>query len=111
MDVPCIADEQLAVRLAAIENDLVDAYVGGELSGDDLDRFKSSYRSSAYRRHKVDFATALLESEKKITKAWSPSPWLLRYPLLGVRYGKVKLANRPRLQRSSMYTFAWFDQS
>jgi hypothetical protein len=67
MDVLCIADEQLATRLAAIENDLVDSYVRGELSGDDLDRFKSFYLSSTYRRQKVDFAAALLESEKKGT--------------------------------------------
>jgi hypothetical protein len=65
MDVLCIADEQLATRLATLENDLVDAYVGGELSGDDLDRFKSFYLASAYRRQKVDFAAALLESEEK----------------------------------------------
>ena len=65
MDVLCIADEQLAARLAAIENDLVDAYVRGELPGDDLDRFQSFYLTSPYRRQKVDFAAALLESENK----------------------------------------------
>lgn len=69
MDVLCIADEPLATRLAAIENDLVDAYVRGELAGDDLDHFKSFYLSSAYRRQKLDFATAMLESEKKAAKA------------------------------------------
>jgi hypothetical protein len=65
MDVLCISDEELATRLAAIENDLVDTYVSGDLSGEDLDQFKSFYMASAHRRQKVEFAAALLEVEKK----------------------------------------------
>lgn len=65
MDILCISDEELATRLSAIENDLVDAYVRGDLSEPDLDRFKSFYVASAHRRHKVEFAAALLAVEKK----------------------------------------------
>jgi hypothetical protein len=65
MDVLCISDEELATRLAAIENDLVDTYARGELSGEDLDQFESFYLASAHRRRKVEFASALLGIEKK----------------------------------------------
>lgn len=90
MDVLCIADEQLAARLAAIENDLVDAYVRGELSGDDLDHFNSFYLSSPYRRQKVDFATALLESEKKTAKAPVAKP--VATPVAAPEVASVKVA-------------------
>jgi hypothetical protein len=69
MDILCISDEELATRLSAIENDLVDAYVRGDLSEPDLDRFKSFYAASAQRRQKVDFAAALFEMEKKRASA------------------------------------------
>jgi len=60
-----ITDEQFAWRLNAAENDLVDAYVRGELSGADLNRFKTTYLSSPKRRHKVEFAEGLLAFEHR----------------------------------------------
>ena len=65
VDVLCISDEDMAARLAAIENDLVDAYVRGDLSPEDLGAFKSFYMASPHRRQKVEFAAALLAVEKK----------------------------------------------
>jgi hypothetical protein len=59
LDELCIADEDFAARLSAVENDLVDAYVQGELSGDTLERFRTSYLSSPQRREKVTFAQSL----------------------------------------------------
>jgi hypothetical protein len=56
LDELSIADDEFATRLSAIENDLVDSYVRGELSGSTLEQFKSSYLSSATRRQKVVFA-------------------------------------------------------
>lgn len=65
LDELCIVDDELATRLHALENDLVDAYVRGEVSGEDLRHFESFYLSSAKRRQKVEFAAALLELEKR----------------------------------------------
>ncbi|HEU4416641.1 MAG TPA: hypothetical protein VFT65_17760 [Candidatus Angelobacter sp.] len=54
-----IAEDNVAERLCAIENDLVDAYVRNELAGQDLERFKLLYLSVAKRRRKVEFAAFL----------------------------------------------------
>lgn len=82
MDVLCISDEELATRLAAIENDLVDAYVRGELAGDDLDQFKSFYLASPHRRKKAEFASALLEAEKKRASAPVALPTAAPQPVI-----------------------------
>src|SRR5215467_11468051 len=60
LDHLSVADEDFAHRLRALEDDLVDAYVRGELSGETLQRFRAFYLSSAMRREKVRFAEALL---------------------------------------------------
>jgi anti-sigma factor RsiW len=52
-------DDEFAVRLSAVENDLVDAYVRGELSGEKLERFDSYYLASPKRRKKVKTAQVL----------------------------------------------------
>jgi hypothetical protein len=59
LDDLSIANDDFAARLSAVENDLVDAYVQGELSGDTLERFRTSYQSSPLRREKVTFAQSL----------------------------------------------------
>ena len=53
-----ITDDQFAEALQAAEKDLVDAYVQGEINGDELERFKSHYLASPMRREKVEFARA-----------------------------------------------------
>jgi len=65
LDELAITDDELAWRLAEAENELVDAYVRGELSGEDLDRFRRHYLSSAKRREKVMFAGALRDHVEK----------------------------------------------
>jgi hypothetical protein len=52
----CFIDDEFAVRLSAVENDLVDAYVRGKLSGEKLERFDSHYLASPKRRKKVKTA-------------------------------------------------------
>jgi hypothetical protein len=64
LDELSIVDDELAARLGAVEYDLVDAYVRGETTGEDLARFESFYLSSEKRREKVQFARALLERER-----------------------------------------------
>ena len=56
LDELAIVDDEFAVRLQLVENDLVDAYVRGDLSGEILERFTSSYLASPKRREKVRFA-------------------------------------------------------
>jgi hypothetical protein len=74
LDELCIADEEVATRLHAIENDLVDAYVRGEVSGEDLGHFESFYLASPQRRQKVEFAEALFELEKRPAAVPAPIP-------------------------------------
>jgi hypothetical protein len=74
LDELCIADEEVATRLHALENDLVDAYVRGEVSGEELGHFESFYMVSPKRRQKVEFAAALFELEKRPATVPAPIP-------------------------------------
>jgi hypothetical protein len=69
LDELSIVDEDVAARLSAVEYDLVDAYVRGETTGEDLARFETFYLSSEKRREKVQFARALLERERGAASA------------------------------------------
>lgn len=59
MDEWGVADDEFAARLDTFENDLVDAYVRGELSGETLAKVQGVYLSSPRRRQKVAFAESL----------------------------------------------------
>lgn len=54
-----ITDDEFANSLAAAENDLVDSYVRGELTGSALANFRSSYLITADKRERVCFAQSL----------------------------------------------------
>jgi len=69
MDEQSVTDEEFAWRVTAVENDLVDAYVRGELAGPQLALFESHYLASPNRRQKVSFARAILKSEGKLRPA------------------------------------------
>jgi len=56
-----ITDDSFAAKLEAAENDLVDAYVRDELTGERLEQFRKHYLASPARREKVKFALALQE--------------------------------------------------
>jgi hypothetical protein len=60
LDELSIVDDEFAVRLNNVENDLVDAYVRGELAGATRERFQSHYLCSPRRREKVNFAESLM---------------------------------------------------
>ncbi len=102
-----VADEEFAWRLNSFENDLVDAYVRGGLSGEDLQQFTAFYLSSPTRRHKVEFAEGLLALEHKAaalpakTKAVASSvkkeeqafPWrMFSGPRFGFQWGFASAA-------------------
>ena len=61
LDELSFTDDDFAQRLHAVENDLVDAYVRGELHGKLLQRFQSFYLSSPDRLEKVEFAESFLK--------------------------------------------------
>ena len=60
LDELSVVDDEFAVRLTAAENDLVDAYVRGELADGTRDRFQSHYLCSQRRRERVKFAESLM---------------------------------------------------
>src|SRR5215510_11018191 len=68
-DKLCFVDDEFAERLSAVENDLVDAYVRGELSPATRERFRVAYLSSEERRQKVRFAEALMSRKEAIVAA------------------------------------------
>jgi len=65
LDELSVTDDDFATRLSVAENDLVDAYVRGELAADSAERFRSAYASSPRRREKVRFAESLLAYHKR----------------------------------------------
>jgi hypothetical protein len=65
LDELSLTDDDFVNRLQSVDDDLVDAYVRGELSGTTLAQFKSNYLKSPKRQEKVAFAEAL---QKQITK-------------------------------------------
>ena len=69
LDELSIADDEIAARLDCIENDLVDAYAHGELTGEKLKQFESFYLTSPTRREKVQLAQALRARERSAATA------------------------------------------
>ena len=59
LDERTFVDDELAERLRVVEDDLVDSYAAGALSGERLQRFESFYLASPRRRSKVAFAKGL----------------------------------------------------
>lgn len=65
LDELSVADDDFAARLNTVENELVDAYVRGELPAEESSRFKSAYLSSPRRRERVRFAATLLSFQQR----------------------------------------------
>lgn len=65
LDELSVVDQEFAWRLEAVENDLVDAYVRGELAAEQREQFRKRYLSSTRRREKVKFAGGLLALEQR----------------------------------------------
>ncbi len=69
LDEATIVDDAMAARLRAVEDDLVDAYVRGQLTGDTLLRFERHYLQSARRRDKVAFARNFIRAVDRAAAA------------------------------------------
>jgi hypothetical protein len=65
LDELSVSDDQFVDLLVVVENDLVDAYVQGELSSSQVHQFKSSYLTTRFGRQKVDFAQSLQQFAAK----------------------------------------------
>jgi hypothetical protein len=96
LDELSFTDERFAELLNISEKDLLDAFVQGELSGDELERFNFYYLSSPLRRQKVDFARALRDAAgKEVTRAAESRKkslagylsGLLTFPRLSLQWG------------------------
>ena len=65
LDRLSLTDEEFAGQVDAVEHDLVDSFVRGELSEERLARFQSYYLASPRRREKVQFAKTLIDAIDK----------------------------------------------
>jgi hypothetical protein len=63
-----VTDAPFAERLRAVEHDLADAYVRGELSPPDRERWETRYLASQHGRDDLAVAKALLERERRDTR-------------------------------------------
>ena len=80
LDGLSITDDSFAWRLNAIEDDLVDGYVRGEFSGENLARFKEFYLSSPKRIQKMEFAEALSSFGAKTATAAAQTELAMTVP-------------------------------
>ena len=67
LDELSVTSQEFAASLSATENDLIDSYVQGELSGTLLAQFESHYLASQVRRARVEFAKAFQVFARKHT--------------------------------------------
>ena len=68
----CFGDERLSLRLRAVRDDLIDAYVRDELPRRERDRFERHFMASPPRRERVEVARALIESlDRAEVPAWA----------------------------------------
>lgn len=79
LDKMSLTDGEFADLLLVIEDDLVDSYARGELSGDLLNRFTSNYLASPRNREKVKVAATLqLFADKAATASAMDSAAITR---------------------------------
>src|SRR5262245_14909326 len=75
LDEESIADDDVAARLNAVEDDLVDAYVTETLEQSLRTRFETVYLRSPHRREKVKFARRFLAAVDRVsTPSVAPVP-------------------------------------
>ncbi|HTG13871.1 MAG TPA: hypothetical protein VK747_01240 [Blastocatellia bacterium] len=97
LDEMSLTDDDFAQRLHAVENDLVDAYVRGELQGHAASRFNSHYLASPGRRDKVAFAEKLL--------GFTDSAWAARAETMDETMPASTAARKTIARESSRFRF------
>src|SRR3982751_5173878 len=69
LDERSIVDGEFAERLRAVEHDLADAYVRGELNADDRRRWEERLGASRRGREDVRLATAFAARDRRTLRA------------------------------------------
>jgi hypothetical protein len=82
LDEQSLIDDDCADRLKLAEDDLIDAYVSGTLTGELRERFESSYLASPRRREKVAFARRFLAA---VDRTGSPLHAVAPAPVVSAR--------------------------
>jgi hypothetical protein len=85
-----LVDVELFEELLAAENDLLDAYVRGELTEAERQQFEMEYLKSPERRDRVDFASALSQVpalEEEALVAHRSSLWKKMWAGFSIRQG------------------------
>lgn len=85
LDELSVADDEFVSRLSAAENELVDTYVRGGLSGDALRQFQTHYLATPARREKVRFAETLRLREIRDTAPSARAPMKSSRPVAAWR--------------------------
>ena len=92
LDELFVTDDELALRLQTVENDLLDSYIKGGLGGNDVDAFRNRYvayppRSSKIRDARIVQKLLELERERKAPRfsfsTWIPAAAILLLLLTG----------------------------
>jgi hypothetical protein len=78
LDELSITDDECADRLRAVEHDLVDAFVRGELHGATLEQFRSRYLTTPRGADAVRFAKGLQSVELRPLAAHAPPATVVR---------------------------------
>jgi hypothetical protein len=96
LDELSVTDDDFVNRLKTVEDDLIDAYVRGELPENTLSRFKSNYLRSPKRMEKVVFAETLqkLLNKTPIRQTQEPinKPRWFNFPQRSLRWGLAAAA-------------------
>src|SRR5215510_8527736 len=75
LDEQSVVDDDFAARLRLVEDDLVDAYASGRLTGERRKRFEVHYLASQRRREKSSFARQLQAAiDDDLTHRQPPAP-------------------------------------
>lgn len=99
LDELSVADDEFAERLQAVENELIDAYVAGELSADDRARFEAVYARSAEGRGRMAFAAALAArtARRPARPWWYPAMAAAAVVLLAIGWYSSRQPQRPEV--------------
>jgi hypothetical protein len=72
LDEQSVVDDEFAERLRLVEDELIDAYASGRMTGDRRKQFETHYLASPRRRERVTFAKGLLEAVDDESRRWTP---------------------------------------
>lgn len=102
-----LADDDYFDRLSAVEHELIDGFLRGELSRSDRDRFEQSYLISRHRHERLEFARALLASASSVREAEIAGPERIGFRLSLSRFlGGLKPAHQFSLAAALLLVIA-----